>query len=65
MIPYSFVVALLAGFPPTINIEELDPECDLDVTPGHARERPIRAAISNAFAFGGTNAVVAVKRFEG
>ncbi len=49
--------------PPTINIEELDPECDLDVTPGHARERPIRAAISNSFAFGGTNAVVAVKRF--
>jgi nodulation protein E len=50
--------------PPTVNIEELDPECDLDVTPGHARERPIRAAISNAFAFGGTNAVIAVKRFE-
>jgi nodulation protein E len=51
--------------PPTINIEELDPECDLDVTPGGARERPIRAAISNAFAFGGTNAVVAVKPFTG
>ncbi len=51
--------------PPTINIEELDPECDLDVTPCHARDRPIRGAISNAFAFGGTNAVVAVKRFEG
>ncbi len=49
--------------PPTINIEELDPECDLDVTPGHARQRPIRAAVSNAFAFGGTNAVIAVKRF--
>jgi nodulation protein E len=48
--------------PPTMNIEELDPECDLDVTPGRAVERPIRAAISNAFAFGGTNAVVAVKR---
>jgi nodulation protein E len=51
--------------PPTVNIEELDPECDLDVTPGHARERTIRAAISNAFAFGGTNAVVAVKAFDG
>jgi nodulation protein E len=50
--------------PPTINIEELDPECDLDVTPNHARARPIRAAISNAFAFGGTNAVIAVKCFE-
>ncbi len=50
--------------PPTINIEEVDPECDLDVTPCHARERPIRGAISNAFAFGGTNAVIAVKRFE-
>jgi nodulation protein E len=48
--------------PPTMNIEELDPECDLDVTPGRPVERPIRAAISNAFAFGGTNAVVAVKR---
>lgn len=51
--------------PPTMNIEELDPECDLDVTPNCARERPIRAAISNAFAFGGTNAVVVVKRFIG
>ena len=50
--------------PHTMNIEELDPAFDLDVTPGRARERSIRTAISNAFAFGGTNAVVAVKRFE-
>ena len=38
--------------------------CDLDVTAGCARARPIRTAVSNAFAFGGTNAVVAVKRFD-
>ncbi len=51
--------------PPTMNIEEVDPACDLDVTPGVARERVVRAAISNAFAFGGTNAVVAVRGFGG
>jgi len=51
--------------PPTINIEELDPECDLDRDARLRAERPIRAPSANAFAFGGTNAVVAVKRFEG
>ncbi len=62
----ALIEAIRCGIvPPTVNIEELDPECDLDVTPGRARERPIRAAISNAFAFGGTNAVIAVKRFTG
>ncbi|MCP4182464.1 MAG: beta-ketoacyl-[acyl-carrier-protein] synthase family protein [Hyphomicrobiales bacterium] len=51
--------------PPTINYEETDPDCDLDYTPNQAKERPIKSAISNSFAFGGTNAVIAVKRFEG
>ena len=61
----AVIAAIREGIvPPTINIEELDPECDLDVTPGCARARPIRAAVSNAFAFGGANAVVAVKRFD-
>ncbi len=62
----AVIEAIRCGIvPPTVNIEELDPECDLDVTMGHARDRPIRAAISNAFAFGGTNAIVAVKKFAG
>ncbi|MGX8010765.1 beta-ketoacyl-[acyl-carrier-protein] synthase family protein [Mesorhizobium sp. ORM8.1] len=47
--------------PPTANYREPDPECDLDVTPNVPRERKVRTAISNSFAFGGTNAVLAFK----
>ena len=47
--------------PPTANFREPDPDCDLDITPNVAKERKVRAAISNAFAFGGTNAVLAFK----
>jgi nodulation protein E len=48
--------------PPTINYLGLDPECDLDYIPNEARSMKITAAISNSFAFGGLNAVLAVKR---
>lgn len=51
--------------PPTINLEEPSPECDLDYVPKTSRNMEIRAALSNSFGFGGTNAVVAMKRFEG
>ena len=50
--------------PPTANFNEKDSECDLDVIPNEARPAEIEAAISNSFAFGGLNAVLAFKRYE-
>lgn len=47
--------------PPTINVEELDAACDLDVTPNVAKERKINIAMSNSFGFGGTNATLIFK----
>ncbi len=47
--------------PPTINIDEIDPECDLDVTPNQGKERPIHHAFSTSFGFGGTNACLVFK----
>ena len=47
--------------PPTANFTELDPECDLDVIPNQARPAEVEYALSNSFAFGGLNAVLALR----
>jgi 3-oxoacyl-[acyl-carrier-protein] synthase II len=60
------VLAIKNGVvPPTINVENLDPEVDVDVCANEARPARIDAALSNSFGFGGHNAALLVKRFEG
>ncbi len=60
------ILAIRDGImPPTINYEEPDPQCDLDYVPNVARRKSINLAMSNAFGFGGTNATLIFKKFEG
>jgi 3-oxoacyl-[acyl-carrier-protein] synthase II len=51
--------------PPTINLDVPDPDCDLDYVPHTSRTVPIRYALSNSFGFGGTNAALLFKKYEG
>jgi 3-oxoacyl-[acyl-carrier-protein] synthase II len=50
--------------PPTINLDNPDPECDLDYVPHKARPATVRYALSNSFGFGGTNGALLFKRYE-
>ena len=60
------ILAIRDGMvPPTINQENADPECDLDYVPNEARKADVRVAVSNSFGFGGHNASVVLRRFEG
>jgi 3-oxoacyl-[acyl-carrier-protein] synthase II len=51
--------------PPTINYEHADPECDLDYIPNESREAEVDVALSNNFGFGGHNACLVIRKFEG
>lgn len=51
--------------PPTMHLEEADPECDLDYVPNQAREHRVEVAMNNAYAFGGTNASLILKKCTG
>ncbi len=60
------VLAIRDGVaPPTINLENPDPDCDLDYVPNVARQMPIDVALSNSFGFGGTNGTLIFRRFAG
>jgi 3-oxoacyl-[acyl-carrier-protein] synthase II len=57
------VIAIQDGFfPPTLNLDEPDPECDLDYVPNHAQKGKIGAALSSSLGFGGHNAVIALRK---
>lgn len=61
----AVALGIRGGFaPPTVNFVEADPECPLDCVPNEAREVALRAALSNSFAFGGLNAVLALKQIR-
>ncbi len=61
---FTILTIVHGMIPPTINYRTPDPECDLDYVPNQARKAEVQVALSNSFGFGGTNAVLAFKKFE-
>ena len=51
--------------PPTVNLDNPDPECDLDYIPHEARPQAVDVALSNSFGFGGQNTALILRRFRG
>ena len=61
---FSLKALLNNVVPPTINLDDPDPDCDLDYTPNQPKEREIRTVMSNSFGFGGHNASLVVREFS-
>jgi 3-oxoacyl-[acyl-carrier-protein] synthase II len=60
------VLAIERGIlPPTVNLEQPDPECDLDYVPNQARQANVDVALSNSFGFGGTNSTLIFAKYKG
>ena len=62
---FSILAIRDSKLPPTINLEVADPECDLDYIPNAARDAEVRVALNNSFGFGGHNACIILRRFDG
>ncbi len=60
----SVLAIVNSKIPPTINLDEPDPECDLDYTPNVAADREVNYALSNTFGFGGHNSTILFKKFK-
>jgi 3-oxoacyl-[acyl-carrier-protein] synthase II len=61
---FSALAVAQGRIPPTINLTDPDPDCDLDYVPNTMREAPVRVALSNSFGFGGTNGTLALARYD-
>jgi 3-oxoacyl-[acyl-carrier-protein] synthase II len=61
---FSALAVAQGKIPPTINLTDPDPDCDLDYVPNTMRETPVRVALSNSFGFGGTNGTLAIARYD-